>query len=225
MSRTQSSLSICSILTATSAVLIIGFIALQIKPSFTKEVSNSSADTTLKSPSSPADTILRVFADKIEGGWPSRPLPAKGGLLWIQHNRTYSVGWGVTVFHALHCVDALRVYALNDSKAHLHEAHDSTAPVEKTESDRKQHMSHCLDYIAQALLCSPDDTIEPPSLRFDNAGNVLEQSVSGHSFEHKCKAVDYLWDVVESSEKIAYPQWEWTKGDTVASVFRPDDVN
>ena len=74
----------------------------------------------------------------------------------------------------------------------------------------------------KAILCSADDTLEPPVLEFDKSGNVIQQVVAGHGYEHSCKNTDYLWDIVEASEEKPFSPWDWKNGDTVSSVFRPD---
>lgn len=58
-----------------------------------------------------------------------------GGALWVKHNQTHQEAWGVSMFHALHCMQMIRVGLRNK---HLH---DATAPL--------RHLDHCVGYIAQ----------------------------------------------------------------------------
>lgn len=144
MLRPDSSFSICRLLVAITAILIIGLVTFQnsiisgIRSLQPSHLSSPAATTEGK--------VSHKFAGAIDGGWASRPLSPKGGLLWVQYNETFSVTWGITVFHALHCVDMLRAYMLNDTGVHLHETEEPTAAPDM---DTGVHLSHCLDYISQ----------------------------------------------------------------------------
>ncbi len=64
-------------------------------------------------------------------------------------------------------------------------------------------------------MCGGDDTIEPPDLKFDEAGNIVRQTVSGHQSIHTCKSTDYMYRLVERSIAEPLPWFEWKKGDIV----------
>ena len=72
------------------------------------------------------------------------------GLLWVKYNETYSIPWGVSMFHALHCLQMIRrgvqagpygetldVGNLSEQSTQEHHNMDPT------------HFGHCFGYIAQ----------------------------------------------------------------------------
>lgn len=79
----------------------------------------------------------------------------QGGFLWVKHNETMNLAWGVSMFHAIHCLTLLREQVQmdqnlknatmghnphNDHQLPGHSAFDST------------HVGHCFSYIAQVSL-------------------------------------------------------------------------
>lgn len=144
MARSSSSLSIWRAFVGITAVFILSTFVFQ--KNLIGAIASIRPVKPISSDLLPETRILHKFSQAIDGGWASRPLTNKGGFLWVQYNETYRVTWGVTVFHALHCIEMLRIYTLNDSTIYAHEAPGDIAPANM---DQSVHMSHCLDYISQ----------------------------------------------------------------------------
>ena len=73
-------------------------------------------------------------------------------------------------------------------------------------------------------MCAADETIEPPWEIFDNDGNLVDGGVDGEGYSHQCRDSSFLWEVVMRSEEQAITPWEWHDGDTVSSVFQPQEA-
>jgi hypothetical protein len=83
--------------------------------------------------------------------WGSELLPPKGGFLWVDTNGTDGTmeteGWGVTMFHAVHCLQMIReVFKSTMSPEHSssHEMHGH----HHADHDPK-HATHCISYLYQ----------------------------------------------------------------------------
>ncbi|KAI9157976.1 Cyclochlorotine biosynthesis protein R [Paramyrothecium foliicola] len=87
----------------------------------------------------------------------------------------------VDVFHALHCLNSLRVNLMSD---------DPPAFDEK-------HLSHCLDYIRHQLLCHPDLTLVRT--------NDLEEFVLDET--HQCRDYGAILDWVHQHRWVEFPEW------------------
>ncbi|KAK0510480.1 hypothetical protein JMJ35_006912 [Cladonia borealis] len=174
---------------------------------------------------------LPVLVDLSPAGdaaWAKAALTPGGGFLRVRSNETTVHGWGISMFHALHCLQTIRTIVREStmmqeesgggkhekSMAHDHDGghgsgHDMMDP---------EHVAHCIGYIAQHLLCAADSTIEPPWIRHDKAGKPVT-GVDGVGYEHQCRDNSLLWNVATKSEQKAFPRWDWRQGDTVESVF------
>lgn len=100
--------------------------------------------------------------------WDNQILPPRGGLLWARVNDSglsdaddNTEGWGITMFHALHCLQMIReVFKVaerregecareelrrgDDDGAHAHaHAHGHQ------HQDNTKHATHCLSYLYQ----------------------------------------------------------------------------
>ncbi|CAD6592347.1 MAG: hypothetical protein ASARMPREDX12_005995 [Alectoria sarmentosa] len=177
---------------------------------------------------------LPVFLDMSPTGdtaWADAALTPRGGFLWLRYNETTSHGWGISMFHALHCLQTIRTIlreslmmqeesggATHDKRmAHDHDdGHDSGHNMMDP-----AHVAHCVGYIAQHLLCAADSTIEPPWIRQDKAGKPVT-GVDGEGYEHQCRDNSLLWDVAKDSEQKAFSSWDWKQGDTIESIFRKE---
>lgn len=89
--------------------------------------------------------------------WSSKLETRQGGFLWVRYNETLKEGWGVSMFHALHCLKMIRVELqhnwlvmdLEQSSSHSrHEVHKAATSHEGRTGDIP-HMKHCLAYIAE----------------------------------------------------------------------------
>ena len=168
--RRQSFMSPCGVLMIVSTALIIFCLVLrnEIQAVF------SSSHTTSRpyfrtsdldpssSPSPPSQSITTVFgqdpslADTSTLGdevWSRKFQTSKGGFLWVRHNETLREGWGISMFHALHCLKMIRTElqhtwsmmepqpASPHSQGAVHETHKEHRDMD--------HMKHCLSYIAE----------------------------------------------------------------------------
>lgn len=97
---------------------------------------------------------MREMEDFGEAGdqiWHSQLLPPKGGFLWVETNSTEDIvgaeGWGVTMFHALHCLQMIReVFKSTMSPEH---AFDHAMPGHPPAHHDPKHATHCLAYLYQ----------------------------------------------------------------------------
>lgn len=65
---------------------------------------------------------------------------------------------GVSVFHQLHCLDALRIAYYGALAA---DPQDSMEHADHNDHDDPHHVRHCFDYLRQSLMCAADTNIEP----------------------------------------------------------------
>lgn len=141
-----------------STIILISYLVFQTLTVSGSTSSTESHEVTESTTTTTTQTELHQnvpnLAQKFSGtlsendGWATRPLSEKGGLLWVQYNETFQVTWGISMFHALHCVEMLRMSLTGGPMAHSGSGEDSTAPMDEEGNDTN-HLSHCLDYIAQ----------------------------------------------------------------------------
>jgi hypothetical protein len=82
-------------------------------------------------------------------GWATRRLADNGGFIETQYNDTFSVQVGISMFHALHCVERVRGKIVANGTEDMHAHHDPQNPLDDDPEARKLHLLHCLDYIIQ----------------------------------------------------------------------------
>lgn len=87
--------------------------------------------------------------------------------------------FGISVFHQLHCLSAIR---------------DTLRSLKTDQPARiwggSNHLEHCLDYIRQGLMCAADTTIEWPT--FVKTGFQDDGPITGEGIAHQCRD----WDAV-----------------------------
>ncbi|KAL8648402.1 MAG: hypothetical protein Q9226_006010 [Calogaya cf. arnoldii] len=166
--------------------------------------------------------ILEDLSPSADTAWRQTVLTQRGGFLWVDFNQTSSRAWGISMFHALHCVQMLRD-AIKD--------HNGMKPVVDKKAGNKRagrkehplmdpmHLGHCIGYIAQHLMCAADSTIEPPWVERDDRGQVIDFGIDGEGSRHQCRDSSLLWAIAEKSEKVPLKPWDWQLGETVESVF------
>lgn len=91
--------------------------------------------------------------------WSSALLPTEGGFLWVQTNSTEEEhakeGWGITMFHALHCLQMMReVFKMAVLPEHggvgTHHPSDNSKSSGKHHHDvDPKHVTHCFSYLYQ----------------------------------------------------------------------------
>ncbi|KAJ6783185.1 hypothetical protein PWT90_07876 [Aphanocladium album] len=169
-------------------------------------------------------SALEDLSPSGDSAWTSMVNTPKGGFIWVKHNATVDMAWGVSMFHAIHCLQLLRgtiqmqTYNVT-AKAHDHGGGGAPKQNEGHEAFDMGHVGHCFGYLAQQILCNGDDTIEPPWFVRDDDGNILDAGVNGVGFKHQCRDTRAVWDKVMDTEKKSIPLWDWQMGDTISSVF------
>ncbi|GLA20352.1 hypothetical protein AnigIFM62618_008925 [Aspergillus niger] len=128
--------------------------------------------------------------------WESLLLPQNGGILKVRTDNNTITDYGISMFHQLHCLTVLRGLIFPESSQH-HGA--STSPSHSGDDHEDAvHWAHCFDYIAQAIICAADDTIEPPHPAINKDGNrILVIDGIGHT--HQCRDPEPLWRAIRDS--------------------------
>ncbi|RAK99261.1 uncharacterized protein BO80DRAFT_446550 [Aspergillus ibericus CBS 121593] len=177
-------------------------------PSLTQQFQQHVCPT---SPSEPSPPITRKFhsltpllgvhpdtsqSPSADISWESLLLPQNGGMLRVQTSNDTVTDYGISMFHQLHCLTVLRGLIFPGTSQH-HGA--STSPSHSGDAHEDAvHWAHCFDYIAQAIICAADDTIEPPHSVIDKDGkSVLVIDGIGHT--HQCRDPEPLWRAVLDS--------------------------
>lgn len=109
----------------------------------------------------------------VDGAWSQAMNTPLGGFLLVRHNETYSQGWGVSMFHSIHCLGILRSTMQNyfglapengGHAAHAHGQRDGAT----LHVDERKHVEHCLGYIGRvrclSLLHSKSKALEDKRL-------------------------------------------------------------
>ena len=116
--------------------------------------------------------------------WASNSPPGVGYVRLGSNHRTFCV----SMFHQLHCLRLLRV-SLTDPSHPLSNMH---------------HSQHCLNYIRQMVLCSPDLTLEP----YDPLEKDFDQDRVGVT--HVCRD----WSAVYAELTDNWNRWEQFQNST-----------
>lgn len=150
----------------------------------------------------------------------------QGGFLHVRDGSDEIQGYGVSMFHQIHCLNMIRNMLLDQPMSHAHEASDWT--------EDKMHWLHCLDYLAQVstlesmtaitrltialqgVLCAADDTLEKSTFTRDFQGRLVS-GIDGMHHVHQCRNSTRLMEVVIGSEM--QPVHASTIGST--TVFPP----
>ncbi|KAL7937843.1 hypothetical protein V8C35DRAFT_293788 [Trichoderma chlorosporum] len=101
-----------------------------------------------------------------------------GGLLLEDDNDdgTIREGYGISMFHQIHCLVAIRTaFRTNDFDDH--------------------HMNHCFEYLRQTIMCAGDTTLE--KVVVDENG-VSQPDIDGWGTIHECKSWNMLYEFAES---------------------------
>ncbi|KAL5323798.1 hypothetical protein ACEPPN_008340 [Leptodophora sp. 'Broadleaf-Isolate-01'] len=87
-----------------------------------------------------------------DNAWSEILMPPNSGFIRVKHNETYVIDWGISVFHALHCLSLLRTM-LQDNLAEAvsawHPQHSSYSQVESAQFLHEAHIPHCIGYLTQ----------------------------------------------------------------------------
>ena len=110
--------------------------------------------------------------------------------------KTENLAWfGVSVFHQLHCLSAIRETIRELKTGQLAGAWGGP-----------DHLEHCIDYIRQGLMCNADTTIEPPLYVKDGFGS--DGPITGEGIQHQCRD----WEAVREfgMSNGALKSFNWT---------------
>lgn len=101
--------------------------------------------------------ILEDLSPSADEAWEQMTLTRRGGFLWVEFNDTSNEAWGISMFHALHCLKMLRT-AIRSSEMMKSVVEGSGGAsdnggqeggsLEHPDMDPK-HIGHCVGYIAQ----------------------------------------------------------------------------
>ncbi|GKZ33771.1 hypothetical protein AbraIFM66950_003806 [Aspergillus brasiliensis] len=128
--------------------------------------------------------------------WESLLLPENGGILKVRTDNHTITDYGISMFHQLHCLTVLRGLIFPETSQH-HGA--STSPSHSgNHHEDAVHWAHCFDYIAQAIICAADDTIEPPHSAINEDGKRI-LVIDGIGHRHQCRDPEPLWRAVRES--------------------------
>ncbi|KAE8380418.1 hypothetical protein BDV26DRAFT_290345 [Aspergillus bertholletiae] len=156
-----------------------------------------------------------------DNAWNTELFTPHGGFLIVRRNETTKEKWGVSMFHGLHCLQIIRSMLQQARENGMSSMAGGHGDHHQQHSDHldETHVEHCFSYIAQSLMCSADDTIEPPQEHYDSDGNLIDINVDGMGHIHRCRDSRRIWEVVQQSEQSPIDKWDWEINDTVESVF------
>ncbi|MCJ1310415.1 hypothetical protein MMC25_004079 [Agyrium rufum] len=160
--------------------------------------------------------LLEDMTHENDEAWHDRVFPGTQGFLHVMYNETFAAPWGISMFHGLHCLGMLReelqiARGMPGGKPMKHESTHGKYSAQAHED----HVGHCFSYLAQSLFCAADDTIEPPVLTKDDAGDIINIAVDGQNFIHQCRDYRPTWQMALDSYKKPIKAFEWAVGDTI----------
>ena len=101
--------------------------------------------------------ILEDLSPPADDAWEQTLLTRKGGFLWVELNETSNEAWGISMFHALHCLKMLRI-VVRSSEMMKSVVEKSGGASDNGGQDggnfehpdmNPLHIGHCVAYIAQ----------------------------------------------------------------------------
>ncbi|KAL5336728.1 hypothetical protein BJX70DRAFT_267337 [Aspergillus crustosus] len=118
------------------------------------------------------------------------------------------LGMGIALMHQLHCLISIRglIFTENTNR----EGTTSGPHMTGEEKNDMNHWGHCFDYIAQALICAADDTLERPK-KIVHDGKAWWH-VDGVDAIHKCKDPRPLWEMSLRSHAKPVDMSRWRDG-------------
>ncbi|KAL3479017.1 hypothetical protein BJX99DRAFT_245222 [Aspergillus californicus] len=122
----------------------------------------------------------------------------------------HGLGVGVAMMHQMHCLISLRGLIFPDNN--VKSADSFNGAKETGDPGRDQdHWSHCFEYIAQAIMCSADDTLEITKKRITPDGGAWWH-VDGVGAIHQCKDPRPLWEMSIRSHIEPVDMSRWREG-------------
>ncbi|KAK1850328.1 hypothetical protein CCHR01_07037 [Colletotrichum chrysophilum] len=141
--------------------------------------------------------FLSLPSEESNAAWEGLPGPNGRGFINLEADSGFDFPdkiAGLSVFHQLHCLGALRkfmwevIYDKVDTKKMLQQWPENvTSRTYDQAIHGLWHIAHCFDYLRQAVQCSGDTSLEFVS---ENTGRAV---VDGLDYPHECKNWDEIW--------------------------------
>ncbi|KAH6659513.1 hypothetical protein BKA67DRAFT_652743 [Truncatella angustata] len=142
--------------------------------------------------------FLSLPDEESTAAWEALPGPNGRGFIELEPDNPYNfpdTKAGLSVFHQLHCLGALRkfiwmlMYDEVDREAMLQTWPENvTNPAYDQAINGMWHYAHCLDYLRQGVQCSADLSLEFVS---QSTGRAV---VDGLDYPHECANWDEIWE-------------------------------
>ncbi|KAI9374415.1 hypothetical protein BJX61DRAFT_540862 [Aspergillus egyptiacus] len=120
------------------------------------------------------------------------------------------IGFGIAMFHQLHCLITIRDLIFRENSVRPNNSYNK-AHQQEIEEQNVEHWAHCFDYLAQALICAADDSMERPKKGYLDDGQ-LWWHIDGVGAVHQCKDARSLWEMVRRSQEKQYDMSRWKEG-------------
>ncbi|KAK7943311.1 uncharacterized protein PG986_012424 [Apiospora aurea] len=134
------------------------------------------------------------------------------GFMKIREKGQPVKNFGVSMLHQLHCLEILKNIIEHGGEApmgggHSHNhgkrAKTETAPRDNLDeiqlADGAGHATHCLEYIAQSILCAADDTLEASFTGRLGTGEKVEV-INGIGAVHQCRGSKGVLEALSQSQ-------------------------
>lgn len=153
--KCSKTMQVSIVLTAIVPLAFFSYILLQtdyLRLRFNDFCQESCPSLSNPAPNPITSTFERIQAlEDLSGNgdiaWSTQMSTPKGGFLRVRRNETLIENWGISVFHALHCLGIIRD-ALRSLEHHPDSATTSNPPSHHHGQDT-EHTLHCLSYLAQ----------------------------------------------------------------------------
>lgn len=158
ISSSSSSYSATRVISATLIFLASLLVISQVSTSHSKRCVSPTFSYGEEQPTA-RRTMSRTFREmktlenlshEADDAWSTILSTPKGGFLWTTYNETANEAWGISMFHAIHCLGLIR----NVVQSHSHGG--ERVPPNNTSSQSHGHVAmdmghigHCFSYIAQ----------------------------------------------------------------------------
>ncbi|PKK46856.1 hypothetical protein CI102_7864 [Trichoderma harzianum] len=187
---------LCSVYIVTILIFIAGF--LFKSPSITEGYGTLRTDAVFGASESSVFkmTYRDIFKDSPVSESESLTLwdalqPRGGGFIIVSDPEKYGLsggfplededdgivreGYGISMFHQIHCLVAIRT-------------------AFRTKNFDDDHLNHCFEYLRQSIMCTGDTTLE--KVVVDENG-VFKPDIDGWGTAHECKSWNMLYEFAE----------------------------
>jgi len=118
------------------------------------------------------------------GGFVTGFDPPQSQLEELNDLATIPDQWCLSMYHQLHCLESLSKAALTK-----HDGNNSTTNAH----NHPEHISHCVSYLMQAIICAGDTSLEKATPQPGPDGEVAA-SVTGWDTKHTCRSRKTLFN-------------------------------